>query len=201
MKINLIASLNGALIGLSYGSEREITLGRDLSNTISPIVADGVSRNHAKIYAKNGDWYVEDVGSTNGTYVGNGRIAGPTKLVAKQKLQFGRFEMSVDEILTDDSAVPKAHSAAAAAPAVSEQAAPAAAPTVKTLTPANIHKPVVGGVKPLAGGVKPLAAAANPAVKLPAKPSPLGAGIKPLPRPVLKPAASAPAAVGMTPVE
>ncbi|MDW8295081.1 MAG: FHA domain-containing protein [Aquificaceae bacterium] len=41
-----------------------------------------VSRRHAKIYFKDGHWFVEDLGSTNGTYV-NG------KKVQKARLENG----------------------------------------------------------------------------------------------------------------
>ena len=50
MKINLIANLKGVLIGLSYGSEKEITIGREVGNTIAPLAAEGLSRKHARIY-------------------------------------------------------------------------------------------------------------------------------------------------------
>ena len=39
MKINLIAAVNGAPIGLSFGSEREITIGREIGSTIAPTAA------------------------------------------------------------------------------------------------------------------------------------------------------------------
>ncbi len=55
-------------------------LGRDPSNLI--VIPDRrVSRRHGSIYLKDGDWWVEDFGSVNGTYV-NGQS------VVKQKLQF-----------------------------------------------------------------------------------------------------------------
>ena len=42
MKINLIAAVNGAPIGLSFGSEREITIGREIGATIAPMAAEGL---------------------------------------------------------------------------------------------------------------------------------------------------------------
>jgi hypothetical protein len=59
----------------------ESTIGRwDADNGIFPDVdldahdADAkVSRRHARIVRKNGIYYVEDLGSTNGTYVNRGR--------------------------------------------------------------------------------------------------------------------------------
>jgi hypothetical protein len=41
-----------------------------------------VSQEHARIFAKNGSWYVEDLGSTNGTFVNEQRLAAPAMLTA-----------------------------------------------------------------------------------------------------------------------
>ena len=41
---------------------------------------DYVSTRHARIAADQDQWYVEDLGSTNGTYVGTSRITQPTTL-------------------------------------------------------------------------------------------------------------------------
>lgn len=146
MKINLIAAVNGAPIGLSFGSEREITIGREIGSTIAPMAAEGLSRHHAKIYFKDGAWYVEDLGSTNGTYRGNDKIEGATALAVKDKLQFGRFEMSVDEFVDEEKSstvqLPEPVAEKPAAPAPAEppkpaESAPAPAPTpAPTPTPA-----------------------------------------------------------------
>ena len=52
----------------------EITIGR---NTNSDIHIDnlGVSKQHAKIVKQDGEYVVEDLNSTNGTYVNNKRVA------------------------------------------------------------------------------------------------------------------------------
>ena len=35
----------------------------------------GISRTHVRIYEQDGAYFVEDLGSTNGTYVGDERLA------------------------------------------------------------------------------------------------------------------------------
>ncbi|MCR5414460.1 MAG: FHA domain-containing protein, partial [Kiritimatiellae bacterium] len=113
MNINLIANMNGVLIGLRYTAETEITIGREVGNTIAPLAADGLSRKHAKIYLKDGKWFVEDLGSTNGSYRQGQKLSGPAELSPRDMLQFGKFEVSVDEI-----------GGGAAAPAPAAPAAP-----------------------------------------------------------------------------
>lgn len=55
----------------------------------------GVSRRHSRFVRKNNVWYVEDLGSTNGTFVNGGKIpAGQLVKVQKgDKLRFGQIEM------------------------------------------------------------------------------------------------------------
>jgi pSer/pThr/pTyr-binding forkhead associated (FHA) protein len=39
---------------------------------------DYASTRHARLVARNGDWFVEDLGSTNGTYLDRAKVSGPT---------------------------------------------------------------------------------------------------------------------------
>ncbi len=48
-----------------------------------------VSQEHARIFAKNGSWYVEDLGSTNGTFVNEQRLAAPAMLTAGDRVRVG----------------------------------------------------------------------------------------------------------------
>ena len=65
-----------------------ITLGRKPENTIV-LTEPFVSGNHAKIYAKNNNLYVEDLNSTNGVYENNERIQEKYKLVADDEVKIG----------------------------------------------------------------------------------------------------------------
>lgn len=56
-----------------------ITLGRDSSNEV--VVNDPeVSRKHARLTFQGGTWVIEDLGSTNGTFVNEARLSGPHAL-------------------------------------------------------------------------------------------------------------------------
>jgi pSer/pThr/pTyr-binding forkhead associated (FHA) protein len=45
---------------------------------------------HARIFDRDGSWYVEDLGSTNGTYLNQRRITAPAELRAGDKVRIGK---------------------------------------------------------------------------------------------------------------
>jgi hypothetical protein len=49
-----------------------------------------VSLVHAKLYGKNGAWYVEDLGSTNGTYVNDRRVGAPVEIHVGDMVRVGK---------------------------------------------------------------------------------------------------------------
>lgn len=51
---------------------------------------DYVSTRHARIAASDGTWYVEDLGSTNGTYVGPSRLTEPVAVTAGMQVRIGK---------------------------------------------------------------------------------------------------------------
>jgi pSer/pThr/pTyr-binding forkhead associated (FHA) protein len=51
---------------------------------------DYVSTRHARIASSGEQWFVEDLGSTNGTYVGSSRISQPTALQLGTQIRIGK---------------------------------------------------------------------------------------------------------------
>lgn len=51
---------------------------------------DYVSTRHARIAASGDQWFVEDLGSTNGTYVGAVRITQPTTITLGTQVRIGK---------------------------------------------------------------------------------------------------------------
>ena len=51
---------------------------------------DYSSSRHARIFPQNGQWFVEDLGSTNGTFLGDNQLTGPTPLPPGVGVQIGR---------------------------------------------------------------------------------------------------------------
>jgi len=85
----------------------EIYLGRlDAAHGIFPdldLTADGgleggVSRRHAKIHQKGNRFFIEDVGSANGTFLNGQRLTPylPHPMQKGDKLQLGRLQLSVE---------------------------------------------------------------------------------------------------------
>jgi len=71
-----------------------ITVGRASENQLV-LDDDYVSGKHARFYAENGRWFVEDIGSTNGTHVGSHRITSPTPLNVGTSVRFGKTVVEV----------------------------------------------------------------------------------------------------------
>jgi hypothetical protein len=69
-------------------------IGRDESCDIRPDDSY-LSQFHAKLYANDGVWYVEDLGSTNGTYLNQNRLTGPVEIHAGDTLRVGEITMEL----------------------------------------------------------------------------------------------------------
>lgn len=49
-----------------------------------------VSQFHARLFSKNGAWFVEDLGSTNGTYLNRQRLTAPAELKPGDQVRVGK---------------------------------------------------------------------------------------------------------------
>ncbi len=71
------------------------SIGRNVNNTIY-IEDDFVSTTHAMLTFRGRSWFVEDQGSTNGTYINGHRIDRPVALSFGDELTIGRVRMRLD---------------------------------------------------------------------------------------------------------
>ena len=53
------------------------------------------SQRHARLFAREGNLYVEDLGSTNGTYLNRHKVAGPMVVSRGDQIQIGSTVMEV----------------------------------------------------------------------------------------------------------
>src|SRR5512134_2017294 len=79
----------------------QISVGRDSTNEI--VINDAeVSRRHARLTFQGGKYVLEDLGSTNGTFVNGQRLAGPRVLKAGEVVSFGEQIVLVFEAINAD---------------------------------------------------------------------------------------------------
>jgi FHA domain len=74
--------------------EAPITIGRAEDSTLV-ITDDFASARHARLVPRDGQWFVEDLGSTNGTYLDRGKVAGPTPVPLGVPIRIGRTSLEL----------------------------------------------------------------------------------------------------------
>jgi pSer/pThr/pTyr-binding forkhead associated (FHA) protein len=81
--------------GTSFNLNPQTTIGRGPTNTIQ-INESFVSAEHTRVWYRNGTWYVQDAGSTNGTYLNNqpARDALPARVGDIIQVGFLRFKLT-----------------------------------------------------------------------------------------------------------
>jgi pSer/pThr/pTyr-binding forkhead associated (FHA) protein len=101
----------------------QITVGRDSTNEI--VINDAeVSRRHARLTFQGGKYVLEDLGSTNGTFVNGQRLAGPRVLKSGEVVSFGEQIVLVFESTNLDAGATMVSPRAAAVPAASRPVMP-----------------------------------------------------------------------------
>jgi hypothetical protein len=75
----------------------ELVLGRTTGSDVALPGDSFVSSRHARVFRRGGEVWVEDLGSTNGTFVNSARISAPTVLRPGDRLQVGRTVLEVDQ--------------------------------------------------------------------------------------------------------
>jgi pSer/pThr/pTyr-binding forkhead associated (FHA) protein len=87
---NTLLVTAGALAGTSLGlSDQQITIGRAGDATLV-LSDDYASTRHARLFPQDGQWLVEDLGSTNGTYLARQMVTGPTPVPLGGPIRIGK---------------------------------------------------------------------------------------------------------------
>ena len=73
---------------------REIVIGRSANNEC-PIINDTVSARHARLSYRQNHWWVEDLNSTNGTFLNDERVSLATVMVSGDELRLGQVRIMV----------------------------------------------------------------------------------------------------------
>ena len=94
MKVN-IEVLSGPSDGESFSFRNSFSIGRDSSSELSLSLDKFISRHHAKIFLDDNECVLEDLKSTNGTFVDNSRLSGKTRLSKGQVFRVGRTWLQI----------------------------------------------------------------------------------------------------------
>jgi pSer/pThr/pTyr-binding forkhead associated (FHA) protein len=123
---------SGPIAGKAFPLEKnEIFIGRDLGNDI--VINDPeMSRRHARVFIQGQNFAIEDLGSTNGTYVNGQRLMGPYILRPGEVVTFGERISLLFESTEPDSG---------ATVAANRPASPFTTPAVTPVQPQQAYTP------------------------------------------------------------
>ncbi|HYO39393.1 MAG TPA: FHA domain-containing protein [Nocardioidaceae bacterium] len=90
-----VVVVDGANAGETVSlDEAPILVGRG-SDAAIRLDDDYVSTRHARIASSGDQWFVEDLGSTNGTYIGTHRLTQPTTLELGSRVRIGKTTLEL----------------------------------------------------------------------------------------------------------
>ncbi|MGQ0825689.1 MAG: FHA domain-containing protein [Actinomycetota bacterium] len=95
-RIVVVAAADAAGVGAEHWIDGEATIGRGGGCTISVPSDTFVSQVHARLVERDGTLWVEDLGSTNGTFLNGKQVSQPTKLRKGDRVQIGETLLQAD---------------------------------------------------------------------------------------------------------
>lgn len=78
----------------TFTLQDELTFGRTDATQVK-LDDTYVSNLHARLFAKDGTWFVEDTGSTNGTYLNRVKVTAPTPIAVGDQIRLGKTLVEV----------------------------------------------------------------------------------------------------------
>jgi hypothetical protein len=144
---------SGPTPGATFGLEGDqLIIGRDVTSSIAISDAE-VSRKHARLTFQGGKYVIEDLGSTNGTFVNGQRLTGPVVLKPGDLVALGEQIVLMYEGLATDAGATMMSRGGPVRPPATAVGAPAVSapppPPASTPTPST---PVASDPATPAGG-------------------------------------------------
>jgi hypothetical protein len=95
-RLVVVASPDGQPpVGARFPIDAVTTIGRDLASTV--VIGDAfASSEHAVITYRGRAWFIEDRGSTNGTYVNGSLVEAVVPLAVGDEIQLGRVRLRLE---------------------------------------------------------------------------------------------------------
>ncbi len=101
--ISLTIRRDDQLPQVRHFKQPEITIGRDPACEC-PLMRESVSARHARLSYHHGQWWLEDLDSTNGTFLNRERLSTPTVVISGDEIGCGNTRLIV--ALTGDMLMP-----------------------------------------------------------------------------------------------
>jgi len=76
-------------------TQPELHIGRDPSCEIQ-LSDETVSNQHARLWYRNKQWWIEDLLSTNGTFLNDERVETPTILISNDEIRIGKILLIIE---------------------------------------------------------------------------------------------------------
>jgi pSer/pThr/pTyr-binding forkhead associated (FHA) protein len=95
----------GGKESVRHFSQPEIMLGRDANCDFS-VGDDALSAHHARITFHHGQWWLEDLNSTNGTYLNREKLTTPAVVITGDEFKCGNTTFSI-RVDADEKVAPK----------------------------------------------------------------------------------------------
>ncbi len=121
--------------------QQDVRLGRDLASDVS-ISDPEVSRHHARFFMQDEGVFIEDLGSTNGTFLNGERISSPQQLRQGDVITFGeKIVMVFEKVIYDRDATVVSSQAPRTVPAQFQEAPPVQQPYQSEPQPVGYQQP------------------------------------------------------------
>lgn len=92
-QVGLYPQAESNLLPATYNS-REVLIGREASCDFT-LQDPAISSRHARLFYLQDQWWIEDLNSTNGTYLNDHLLETATVITHGDRLQFGKIEFLV----------------------------------------------------------------------------------------------------------
>lgn len=94
-RASLLTIIDGSQAGAVMRlDDQPVTMGRSSDIEVS-LQDDYASGHHARLFPQGSRWFLEDLGSTNGTFVGDQRLTRATPIEVGQNFRVGRTTMQL----------------------------------------------------------------------------------------------------------
>jgi uncharacterized protein (TIGR02996 family) len=89
----IVTKPDGTRTGYEF-DRSEVTIGRSMLNEL-PLSSGSIARRHARIHVIDGELVIDDLGSTNGTYLNGQRITSPVAITSDDTILMGDLTLTI----------------------------------------------------------------------------------------------------------